>query len=299
MTYVTKKFVFFVIATTLSLISIVLITSRTSIAKPIITWMPDLLLPKIMAGESVVIPVTFTSSKTLTNVEIWIVPEISPYVQVIPDYFSSISEGEIVNISMEISVMPDMPLGFLNGTIQARSDNNPEKVIAKPLSVEIEVIPEQGSIFRNDELGVSFVVPSAFNVAERDIHLPLARGGGGIITKLRSSSVVQEVEGDAPAPGCTIEVGIEDNSTQLSMIEWLKIHTLPLPGDTDEEILIAERNAIHRVSIEELSGDPYSIVFIDNGNIVYVFQYLAHFDEAVMEHCRNSFWNILNSFSIE
>lgn len=95
--------------------------------------------------------VSFTSSKDLSNADVWVVPELQPYVQVQPSSFAEITKGQTNNLSLTLSANQDAPLGTFDGTVHLRSRT---RTIASPLPVVVSV----GEKFTNEE--VSFYYPT-------------------------------------------------------------------------------------------------------------------------------------------
>jgi len=53
-----------------------------ALAVPTITWTPAAVTEMISAGESKTVPVSFTTSETVRDVVVQVVPELQPFVQV-------------------------------------------------------------------------------------------------------------------------------------------------------------------------------------------------------------------------
>jgi len=83
--------------------AIISLTPSPAPAAPKIIWNPGSLTQTILAGDSVVVPVSFTASEYLSDVVVRVVPELQQYVQVNPAAFAGIAAGETVNVDVTIS----------------------------------------------------------------------------------------------------------------------------------------------------------------------------------------------------
>lgn len=118
-----------------------LLYSPVSDAKPAVSWEPGSLDESIAAGESVTTSATFTASIDAGDVKIRVVPELAPYVTVSPTSISTVQKGIPYRLTIAINIPQDMELGVYNGVIQLRqaAPGKPEKVLARPLPIEMEV----------------------------------------------------------------------------------------------------------------------------------------------------------------
>jgi hypothetical protein len=230
----TRLVTLFLIAGAIALAAILLTPSPVP-AKPVIAWTPDSVTQTILAGESVTVPVSFTASENLDNVEVRVVPELEPYVQVAPSSFDSITAGQAMNLDTTISAPASALPGMFDGTIQLRSGDGPEKTYAKPLVVTVKVVWQ---VFKNDELGVSIdISPALVRVDSDESISPLAPGGNETLAIFQSVPAGEPAT-DAPADGCSIYIGIEDNSAELSLSDWLLTRSYRRLTDVDEAIQI-------------------------------------------------------------
>jgi hypothetical protein len=126
--------------TALFALAFLLLTSlRSSEAAVRITWAPPSIDQDIPAGQSITIPISFTTSQTLTDVVLRVVPGLAPFVEVEPPSFSHIATGENAQVSLVISVPQAAELKTHSGTVQLRQGLN-GPTLARPLPVTINVI---------------------------------------------------------------------------------------------------------------------------------------------------------------
>lgn len=132
-------------------------------SSPIITWTPASVSQTILAGESITIPVSFTSSEDLTNVEVRVVPELMPYVTISPTSFINISKSSTVQLEVILSSDPVQLPDTMEGTLQLRSVGDPRRVYSQPLPITLSV---NWNVFREDRFGYSINYPPTFPIAE-------------------------------------------------------------------------------------------------------------------------------------
>ena len=102
-----------------------------------INWQPSKINVEIFKGAGRIIDVQFTSSETIDGVELFIVPEIRPYIKILNQSFSShINADEINSLRLLFSIPNNIPLTFVEGTVHLRQNN---KTISKPLPITINI----------------------------------------------------------------------------------------------------------------------------------------------------------------
>jgi thermitase len=100
-----------------------------------ITWAPSSLSQNATIGTTSSVQVDLISGASLMNLQLTVVPELSPYVYTSPSTFS-VSRGVPQSVTLFFSIPKGTPERTLNGTIHLRSGN---KVIARPLPVTINL----------------------------------------------------------------------------------------------------------------------------------------------------------------
>jgi hypothetical protein len=113
----------------------ILLTPVPVPAQPVISWTPSALAGEVAGGNSKTVTVSFTSSETFNNVEVRVVPELQPFVQVNPTTFAVIPAGQPRTLNVTFSASNSSPFGTFDGTIQLRQRNN----LARPLPVTVLV----------------------------------------------------------------------------------------------------------------------------------------------------------------
>lgn len=128
------------------IIAVILLTSLPALAKPPITWTPSKLFETVPPGKSKVSWVSFTSLEEIANVDVRVVHELAPYLQVDPNVFTSIQAGTPFILRLIITAPANSPhrkghdeLATFDGTIQLKSTGKSNKTFAKPLPVSIQV----------------------------------------------------------------------------------------------------------------------------------------------------------------
>ena len=115
-------------------------------AAPTISWSPTSVAQTVFAGGSRTLTVSFTASESLTNVAVWIVPELQPYVSAAPASFSSITAGTPITITLTFSAASNAPLQTFDGTLHLRDNSgksNKTYAQSLPITVTIQPLPTQ------------------------------------------------------------------------------------------------------------------------------------------------------------
>jgi len=133
--------VFFVLASVALLAGILVYSPPSPAAPPILSWNPTSVVQDVVAGETDTVSASFTASENLSDVVVRVVPELEPYVEVDPVSYESVSKGSAYDLDLTISAPVDAEIGVYDGTIQLRSGSDPTKTYAKPLPVELSVVP--------------------------------------------------------------------------------------------------------------------------------------------------------------
>jgi len=143
-----------ILAATITIVAIILFLPSVGLATPKITWTPNKISETVSPLESKSVVVSFTTSENINNVDVNVVPELQPYLQIQPSTFSSIKAGSTNNLTLTISASANSPLGTFDGTIQLKSTGKPAKTYAKPLPVTLSV--GQKYVYEN----ISFYYPT-------------------------------------------------------------------------------------------------------------------------------------------
>jgi hypothetical protein len=129
------KIIVVAVAAGLLALAAILLTPSPAPAAPTISWTPSALIGEVARGHSKTVAVSFTSAETVNNVEVRVVPELQPYVQVNPSVFAVIPAGQPRTLNVTFSASSSSQLGTFDGTIQLRQRNN----LARPLPVTVLV----------------------------------------------------------------------------------------------------------------------------------------------------------------
>lgn len=133
--------------------------SSSTSSQPEITWAPNSITESIPAGQSKTITLSFQASRDLDNVALRVVPELQPFIQVVPQIFPQISGGQNITVKAIISVPSLLPPEAIQGTLQLRSLNDTQYTIARPLPVTLNVV---WTSYQNSQLGFGVSVPPSF-----------------------------------------------------------------------------------------------------------------------------------------
>jgi hypothetical protein len=108
-----------------------------AIAEPTISWTQAQTAEIVAQGEKERLVVSFISKKDLSDVNVWIVPELEQYVSVEPSSFSRVRKNEAVSIVLNFEIPIDAPVSSINGTLHLRESRKSKKTFAKPLPIKI------------------------------------------------------------------------------------------------------------------------------------------------------------------
>jgi hypothetical protein len=107
-------------------------------AKQKIQWSPEHLV-QIMGtglGETEDLAVTFTSEADLKNVDVWVVPELRPFVRVTPDHFDTIDAKTSYLLNIHFTLPQGTPPLDYSGTVHFRVG---KRTYPQPLKITIRV----------------------------------------------------------------------------------------------------------------------------------------------------------------
>jgi len=121
----------------LIVVGLILLTPPQARAVPTITWTPASISEEIGRGQSKPVVVSFTASESIENVEVQVVPELQPFVQLVPQTFARIAKGQSNTLQVLFSASASAPFTTFDGTLNLRKG----QTFAKPLPVRLTVVP--------------------------------------------------------------------------------------------------------------------------------------------------------------
>ena len=89
-----------------------------------INWSPKKIQQVIQAGDTLSTTASFISSERLENVDVWVVPELQPFVSISPNSFAIIEPNISYSIDLQISIPVSTVIGLFDGTIHLKSGTN-------------------------------------------------------------------------------------------------------------------------------------------------------------------------------
>jgi len=286
----------FVLLICLVTVGFILLSPSSSPAAPVISWSPGSVNETISPGGSKVANVSFTSLKDLSNVDVWVVPELQPYIQVQPSSFAQIINGQTNNLSLTISASQNAPLGTFDGTIHIRQG---KITIAKPLQIAINV----WQFFSDDNLGINLYIPPNLSRIDPELPKPSLKLGEGytfaIYRSISNNMPIIQAPINVPYEGCTIYFGVEDNSSQLNLLDWLNTYSYTRTQDIDEEIILNDIISVRRTGKGEIFDNPFITVFIPFEDRIYTITGESNRDLTDFEQCQYSLEQIIGSLSLK
>jgi len=105
----------------------------------VIQWEANHLESVLGDVSSETITTSFTSSRELTDVELWVVPELLPYVNIQPQTFDLIVPGVSYEVTITTSIHQGVLPDNLDGTIHVKDD---KKTVPATLKLSLEIMYE-------------------------------------------------------------------------------------------------------------------------------------------------------------
>lgn len=124
----------------------------------VINWTPANVTDVISPGGSKSVEVSFVATSDLNNVEMFVVPELQPYVEVSPSTFSHVGAGTVTPVTIKFSAPSNAELGTFYGTIHIKSTKKNRETFPKPLPIIVEVL-SSSNIYMNEEFGYKVTLP--------------------------------------------------------------------------------------------------------------------------------------------
>ena len=162
------------------IISSFLFDSKSPAKTPTISWNPTKINETLSPGELKSVNVSFVSSQDLNNVDVVIVPELQPYVEVSPDSFTHVNTGAQYSINLMINApaaaVSEILDGIIVGSLQIKNTTKNRRTYARP----IPIILNFWKSFTNQEGEYSILVPPDWQVrtstAEADFTILIPPG---------------------------------------------------------------------------------------------------------------------------
>ena len=124
------------------------------------------------------INVEFESNKSLSNVSLWVVPELQPFISVTPVDFATIDPGTPYSVSIDVSIPYDTEIGSLyDGTIHLRDGKS---TIPQTLKVALSIV-----------FGSPYVSLSELCTANSEVTASGSTLGGTTVQILGGSSFIE------------------------------------------------------------------------------------------------------------
>ncbi len=102
-----------------------------------ITWVPEKIEQTIEIGQTAETTVSFVSRTSLKNANLWVVPELQPFISVVPNHFDSIDANIPYQVTIRFSAPQSAIPGTYEGTIHLKVGY---KTYPQTLKVKLNVI---------------------------------------------------------------------------------------------------------------------------------------------------------------
>jgi len=200
---------------------------------------PNILSP----GESTSSNLTFTSSQSLTNVTLRVVPQIAPFLTVQPSSISSAPANQTQSVQLSFAISPTAVLGTYDGTLQLKSGTT-----TFPQTVKV-VVNVWGRL-SSAAVGVSLLFPPTWTVST--------------VSNAQGTSVyVHENSEEFPGEGITVT---KSNLTREAVLNDLN-SSFQLLGQT-EESFNGQTWTIYTFN-ETLTGQQFIAAFSTSAGVLY------------------------------
>ncbi len=110
-------------------------------------WTPDAVNAVVGQGERTEVQASFDAVEALGNISLRVVPEIAPYVTVVPSTLNNVKAGDRITIRISVQAATSSPLRLFEGTIQVRQTTTGPgngRVFARPLPVHVLIREQEG-----------------------------------------------------------------------------------------------------------------------------------------------------------
>jgi hypothetical protein len=114
--------------------------SLDATAAPSVRWTPTSVSETLLPGESRTVALTMTAREAVPSATIRVVPELASYVSVSPASIGPLAKGETTSLSLSITAPIDAIPHTATGTVQLRHANEPNRTIAQPIPVSVDVV---------------------------------------------------------------------------------------------------------------------------------------------------------------
>src|SRR4030067_363229 len=131
---------------------------------------PCIIEQSVGLGNAVTLTATFTSKTKMHNVDLWVVPELQPFVTVFPNHFDTIGEYTTHAIKIRISAPYMSQVGLFSGSIHIKRN-----AVTLPVSLKVrktifeEKILLTGNLLTEDVPGFCLNRPEVINFLENTI----------------------------------------------------------------------------------------------------------------------------------
>jgi hypothetical protein len=106
-----------------------------------VVWWPDRVETTLAPAEARVVTVAFSSSRTIPDAQLWVVPELQPFVRsVVPARITPIEADILYEVELHVVVPPTAAPGEYGGTIHVKGGS---RTYPQPLKVRFTVAEAQ------------------------------------------------------------------------------------------------------------------------------------------------------------
>ena len=262
--------IFFVYLTSLLILSFPIQAEAYSVV-----WVPERIEQTIALGATLDLTVTFRSSIDLKNVELWISPELKPFVSLTPAYFKTIKANTRKDVEIHFFIPPNTQAGmYYGGTVHLKvgSVTNP-----MPLKVGFNVdYPENHPPVANAGQDQDVTVGSLVTLDGRNSYDPdgelityrwaIVMAPSGSIAELNNPTSVMPTFIPAIPGGYRISLIVNDSQADSPPDEIIIIATMPNVAPTayagpDQSVVTGSTVSLDGTGSFDPDGDPLTYLW--------------------------------------
>ena len=215
-------------------LSILILPINLSAANYPISWNPKEIKQSVELGTTNDVSATFISTKNLSKVNIWIVPELQPFVSVSPNYFATIKANTPYTVNIHFAVPSQALTGLYKGTIQLKVGS---VTYAQVLKVELNIADAFKTI--GSAGGLIEVTNPDSPLYRAKIDVPQGAFKEDVIISISHKDNFPELSNEYIPDGVAME--FNPTGAKFEQFLWISL-PVPIPPADDEYLAVAYYN---------------------------------------------------------
>ena len=158
-----------------------------------ITWADKRLVSFLVPGLVISEHLQFTSTVSEKDLDIFLSPEIAPFVSALPSHFTSLSPGGVYDLTVQISIPASASVpSVFQGTLHVRKSS---RTIATPFQIALIIDAAASRLPKSTDI----VKTAGDRFVANEIIITLRRGFGLADAQIIASSIGASVVGAVPS----------------------------------------------------------------------------------------------------